>query len=398
VSTLSIPGLELKHRLGVGAHSSVYLAVRDEQRYAVKVVRGDAIQMVRLRREGSLLARVRHPSLPRILDVGEVDGMHYLVMEHVDGRTLAANLCETSRLPPDEVLRIARDLASVLAAVHEQGIVHCDLKPANILLPADQGPVRLIDFGFALQEQLTRASDTVAGTFLYMAPEQSGVLKRPVDGRADLYALGAVLFECATGAPPFSATDDIGELLRQHAVVLPKRVDDLVPGFPRAFAAIVAKLLAKDPDDRYVGARQLLGDLGRQTSLEATIAVGGHAVLGSSQETVVRERKLVGRDAELRSLRDAFAKAEARRGATVLVEGEPGAGKSRLVAELFRDLGARGALVFSAKCKKTDATPLLPLRNAIDDLVRGIDRLPVHERAAVAGGLCCGVTGWRLPP
>src|SRR5690606_34176036 len=135
-----------------------------------------------------------------------------------------------------------------LAAVHQVGLIHRDLKPQNIMVQPD-GRARLIDFGLAAMTE-AYAADTVIGTLAYAAPEQSGTLNRVVDARSDLYALGVVLVECATGRPPFTSPD-VGDLLWMHATVQAPDIRTLRPDLSPGLAAVVATLLAKDPDDRY---------------------------------------------------------------------------------------------------------------------------------------------------
>jgi len=140
-------------------------------------------------------------------------------------------------------------VADALAAAHRAGLTHRDVKPQNIMILPD-GRSKVIDFGLAARTAAVVADGAVAGTFAYSAPEQTGMLKRLVDGRSDLYSLGVVLFHAVTGRLPFTATD-VGELLRQHTVEAPPDVRDLRPEVSAGFAAIVTRLLAKDPDDRY---------------------------------------------------------------------------------------------------------------------------------------------------
>jgi serine/threonine protein kinase len=170
-----------------------------------------------------------------------------------------ADVLARERLAPEHAVRVALDLAEALIPVHRRGLVHRDVKPQNVLV-ADDGAARLIDFGLAMREQ--RGDPVTAGTLAYAAPEQSGMLKRPVDARSDLYSLGVVLFECLTGVPPFR-TDDVSELVRMHAVALPPDPSSMVAGVPPALSAIVAMLLAKDPDDRYQSSGSLAADLRR---------------------------------------------------------------------------------------------------------------------------------------
>jgi serine/threonine protein kinase len=201
-----------------------------------------------------MLASVDHPKMLSIHEVGSHQNRPYLVMDLVEGVALEAVL-EAGPLPPEAVIRLALDIIGPLAAAHQTGLVHRDLKPENIMVEPD-GTARLIDFGL-LARQATNRSGAVVGTLSYAAPEQSGTLKRPVDNRSDLYSLGVVLFRCLAGVLPFVAAE-VGDLLRMHAVARPPDLEELVPDLPPGLAATVAKLLAKDPEDRYQSGAELV--------------------------------------------------------------------------------------------------------------------------------------------
>src|ERR1019366_6325098 len=190
-----IPGVEIGAELGHGAYSVVYRARRGSTECALKLprVRGQWTKWVY--REAVALARIRHPGLPRVLEVGEAEGLPYLLMELVEGETLAQRL-RRGPLTLDLALDVGCQLADTLRAAHEVGLVHRDVKPRNIILE-NAGRVRLVDLGFATPAGTSAARDE-AGTRRYSAPEQFQAAGR-VDGRADLYALGRVLSECLTG-------------------------------------------------------------------------------------------------------------------------------------------------------------------------------------------------------
>src|SRR5262249_21269492 len=155
------------------------------------------------RREAALLACVNHPGVVAVHEVGQVDGRPYLVMDLVGGQTLADLLL---REPLDEAraVTIAAEVAEALAATHRAGLVHRDVKPRTMMILPD-GHAKLVDFGLAARTAEAPTDDLVAGTFAYSAPEQTGVLKRIVDHRSDLYSLGVVMFHCITGRLPYTA-------------------------------------------------------------------------------------------------------------------------------------------------------------------------------------------------
>ncbi|HEY6798102.1 MAG TPA: AAA family ATPase, partial [Kineosporiaceae bacterium] len=367
--------------LGRGAAARVFRVRRDgapgAPEYALKVLdpgaAGLAAGLAALRREAALLAGVDHPGLATIHEVGEDAGRPYVVMDLVEGRTLAAVLA-TGPMPPGQVIALARDLAGPLAAVHRHGLMHRDLKPDNIMM-LPHGRARLIDFGLAGRQSVT-GSPTAAGTLLYASPEQTGVLRRAPDHRCDLYSLGAVLFECLTGGPPFVA-DEVADLLRMHAAAPVPDLRELVPGIPPGLAEVVTTLLAKDPDDRYDGAVQLAADLVR---IER--APGGPFTprrVAPRWQGAARH-PLRGRSGDMARLTARWTAARAGEGGLWLVGGPTGVGTSRLVAELAALAEGEGALVLHGRAGADDAMPLAPLRVALQGHALRAQRLPPAER------------------
>ncbi len=250
-ATPPVGGRSLGPVIGEGAHSLVHRTRLRERDVAVKVSRAPAATgttALLFRMEATALARVNHPGFVEVYEsgVGE-DGRAYIVTELIQGQTLAERIARGA-LPEREALALAQRLAEALGALHRLGLVHRDIKPDNALLPSDGSGAKLVDLGLAFDP--TGGQQRAVGTFLYSAPEQTGMLKLPVDGRADLYALGAVLYECLTAQTPFAATD-LGELIRLHAVQPAPDVRSLAPDVSRGLSEVVARLLAKDPDDRY---------------------------------------------------------------------------------------------------------------------------------------------------
>ncbi|WP_030435667.1 diguanylate cyclase [Actinoplanes subtropicus] len=362
----AVPGVEVLGVLGRGASAVTYRVRRDGRDWAMKVY-ADAgagrSGLLALRREAALLTWVDHAGLTRVHEAGQAGGRAYMIMDLVEGRSLAAALA-AGPLPVAESVRVVRAVAEVLAAVHDVGLVHRDVKPQNIMLQPD-GRARLIDFGMVARNDV-EAGDTVAGTFLYAAPEQTGMIKRPVDGRSDLYALGGVLFHCLTGAPPFLA-HDAGALLRLHAATPAPALAEQRPDAPPALAAVVARLLAKDPDDRYRDARDLDADL---AALDGTADRPGDAPVAPGTDPLARPALLVGRDAQWRDLVGAWRRAKAGAGGSVLVTGVPGTGKSWLAEQVAAAAARDGGTVLRARCAP-DAAPLAAIRAAVEHFLAG---------------------------
>jgi predicted Ser/Thr protein kinase len=229
---------------GMGAVYRVFDRVLDKQ-VALKVVRTDDAS---LRGEVRLAQQVAHHNVCRTYDLESIDGQHYVKMEYIAGETLEQRLSSAGRLSITRAIEIVRAVAAGLAAAHARGIVHRDLKPANVMLADDR--VVLVDFGLA---QFEGATD-LAGTPGYMSPEQ--LAGRPIDARADLYALGCVAFEALTGEAPFG-TGTIREVTSRQSKGPPPDLRALRPDVPRWLASAVAALLARDPHARERGATLL---------------------------------------------------------------------------------------------------------------------------------------------
>ncbi|MFG2056136.1 protein kinase [Micromonospora sp. NPDC048930] len=241
--------------LGRGGMATVWRGVDERlgRPVAVKLLdRADAADpttLQRFDREARTAGRLTHPNIVAVHDVGTDDGVPYLVMELVDGTSLAA-LLAGGPLPIDQAVDVARQICDALAAAHAQGVVHRDIKPANILLTAT-GTVKVCDFGIARlthqqQADLT-APHTAIGTSAYMAPEQAS--GTAVDARTDLYALGCLLYAMLTGHPPFTGDNPLAVLWQhQHEPAPP--VASLRPDTPAHLDALIGHLLAKNPADR----------------------------------------------------------------------------------------------------------------------------------------------------
>ncbi len=251
--------------LGKGAAGTVFLARHraSGREVAVKLlheqVGADPVQRERFLREAQVCRRIQSPHVVAVLEARCEGPRGFLVMELVRGETLRDRILRGS-VPIPEVLRIALGVARGLEAAHAAGVIHRDVKPGNVLLTAEGG-VKVADFGLAkdaqAKEQLTRTRQGM-GTLAYLSPEQAQDSKR-VDARADLYSLGATLFHLATGRLPFTTPGM--EVLGDIFDVVPPPADELRPDCPPGLAALVASLLAKDPDDRPADAGVVVAEL-----------------------------------------------------------------------------------------------------------------------------------------
>ena len=251
---------EILDALGEGGMGMVY-RVRDRETaeiLALKLLRPeiarDPAMMERFKNELRLARRITHKNVCRIHDFNRVGDLAYLTMEYVDGESLRPYLRRAGRLTPERTIDLARQIAAGLGEAHAQGVVHRDLKPENVMLGRD-GLVKILDFGIARAlGSDTAATRTIAGTPEYMAPEQSQ--GKTVDQRADLYALGLILYECLTGRRAFSGATPVEVALKQlKERPLPPR--KLMADTPPHFEAIVMRCLEKEPARRFASAAEL---------------------------------------------------------------------------------------------------------------------------------------------
>jgi serine/threonine protein kinase len=259
---------EIESPIGVGGMGTVYRArdVELDEQVAIKTLRPELVTdetlVERFKTEIRLARRISHRNVVRTHDLGEWNGIYFLTMEYVEGLTVRDLLDQRGRLEVSSTLAIARQLAESLEVAHGQGVIHRDIKPQNMLLDAD-GVLKVMDFGVArLAERTSTLTEAglIIGTPSYMAPEQ--LLADSIDARADLYAVGVVLFECLTGRLPFEARSTIS-LVAKVLNDPPPPPLDLNVEIPPPLSGLVLDLLAKKPDDRVQSARELSERLAR---------------------------------------------------------------------------------------------------------------------------------------
>jgi len=377
---------QLLERIGEGGMGVVFRALdlTQSRPAAVKLLRPTVTSsyvedLIRFRREIDVVSTLRHPGVVALFEAGEHEGAPFIAMELLQGESLAGRLEREGRLGPVPTVEIALRLCETLQYVHGKGLLHGDLKPGNVFL-IGEGPrpeVKLLDFGLAQVMELGRlgAGDAAAGTFGYMSPEATGMVSKPVDERSDLYSLGALLYHLLAGRPPFEGRD-AGKLIHQQVAVMPAPPSEHAADIPPTLDAVVLRLLAKDPELRYQSARGLAHDLAR--------VLKGEPFTPGEQDPRVRisyRSRLVGRTRERERLQEAFERAENAAGSIVLIAGESGIGKSRLVDELRGRVVERGGLFVSGRCvDQENKVPYQPFRDALTELLHRLERLTPDAR------------------
>ena len=252
---LVIENYEILEKVGSGAMGAVYKArqISLNRIVALKILppnlAEDRKYIARFLREAKLAAKLSHPNIIYVIDVGESHGVYYYAMEYVEGRTLKQLVDEDGPLPEREAIRMALQVARALDHAYSYGIVHRDVKPANIMLTKD-GVVKLCDFGLAhrLDIHTHTARTTIAGTPHYIAPEQ--IRDEKVDIRADIYSLGATIYYLVTGRPPFTGKTTV-LVMTKHLYERPRPPRELNPAISRYMEAIILKCLRKNPAERF---------------------------------------------------------------------------------------------------------------------------------------------------
>lgn len=356
--------------LGEGAMGSVHLVadtLDDDGLLALKMIREGVLTQQRdklFRNEFAAMTQLRHPNVVEVYDFGTISGAgdHFFTMEFVDGKSLL-EACQ--RADPDEIHGYAVQICRALEYIHSQGFVHFDLKPDNIMV----GPgkvAKVMDFGLVEKGSFFQ-SRMLKGTVAYVAPEM--IRGGKIDHRLDLYSLGAVLFHVITGRILFPG-DTISDVLQRHLRDAPNLRDNLPRPIPAPILPILQRLLAKNPDDRYGSAAEVLADLERLlhagTTAESVDALAFYR-LGS---------RLVARDAQLGRLLDVFwervTEPRLNTPPVVLVAGKSGMGKSRLLQELRHEAQLNGVRFIHGACIQNGGQSYLPFAEILRNLVREI--------------------------
>ncbi|WNG44228.1 AAA family ATPase [Archangium minus] len=374
-------GYILHQQLHASHRSTLFRATRlsDQCPVILKLTTSDYLDRRRtleLRREYAIARRVEGEGIVRVLGLEEFPDRAALVLEDFGGISLRQLLDERGPLDVSTFLDFAVRISTALGHIHHHGVIHKDIKPQNIIVNPATGVLKITDFslavGLSLEVVPPELPTHLTGTLAYMAPEQTGRMNRGVDYRADFYALGATFFELLTDRRVFTTNAPL-ELLHAHVAQAPRSPRDLVPDVPECLAAIILKLLAKAPEDRYQSTWGLIADLRecqRQLREEGT---DRSFPLGTEDHShqFRPPQGLYGRDSDIALLTGTYARAATDRGQLLLISGPAGIGKSSLVNELYRVTAISRGLVAFGKCDQfLRSEPLDAVRQALQNLVR----------------------------
>jgi len=364
-------------KLGEGGKGVVYKA-RDtvlNRVVAVKMLKSEVLSeeaYPRLMREAQVVAKLNHPNIVSIHDIGKDGEKQFFVLEFVDGMSLRELLgtYPEGKCDIQTVLRISMDVCSALQYAHSQSVLHRDVKPENILI-TEEGIAKLMDFGLAkmLGQPSITQEGVIVGTVAYVAPEIA--LGKGADARSDLYSFGAVLFEMVTGRPPFTGEDPV-KIIFSHIHDYPVSPSRLNPKVPQALAECVMRLLEKEPGKRFQNSTDLLKALREiaEGYLREVLAPSRKpvVVVPSPRPLATKEVQLIDRVEEMSLLRETVDKAARGEGGLVFLYGEAGIGKTRLTRELSAYARLRGMRVLYGRCPalfRMDGVPPYVLWNEV---------------------------------
>ncbi|MFQ6028743.1 MAG: serine/threonine-protein kinase PknK, partial [Dehalococcoidia bacterium] len=380
---------EVKRFLGEGGKKSVYLAHdslldRDVAFALIKTEGLDQVSRTRITREAQAMGRLgSHPHIVTVFDLGEHEGQPYMVTELMGGGDVEGVVEDAPehRLPLEQAIGIAIETCRGLEFAHSRGIVHRDLKPGNVWLTGD-GVAKIGDFGLAVVIDRSRLTSEgmMVGTVSYMPPEQA--MGGEVTPRADLYSLGAMLYEMVTGRPPFLGDDSVA-IIGQHINTPPVAPTWHRPECPRPLESLILRLLAKDPSERPESASDVLAAL---EAVDLTVSAETSQTLDEAHALdSLAGGVFVGRQREMGELKAALEDALSGRGRLVTLVGEPGIGKTRTAQELATYAGLRSAQVLWGRCyEEQGMPPYWPWVQAIRSYVR--ERDPDQIRSEMGAG------------
>jgi serine/threonine protein kinase/serine phosphatase RsbU (regulator of sigma subunit) len=380
---------QILEKIGEGGMGVVYKGLNSQTKEVVAIktlketVNKNSETFIRFKKEAELLENLHHPNILKFIDFMEKEGRLYIITEYIQGRDLK-DIISSNELDLEEKVSLILQIARALDYVHSQGIIHRDIKPSNIIMNREK-VVKVLDFGVANLlnfQKLFQRKDGVVGSFAYMAPEQSGILKRNIDSRADLYSLGIMFYHLITGQLPYQA-QEVGELIHQHIAQIPIEPNERVRELSPIINKMILKLIRKDPDDRYQTAFGLAEDIEIYVKLSEEQKKTFYLELAKKDrlKNLNYRTRLVGRKRELRYLLDHLNHTVLNKGAVSMIIGKSGMGKSRLVSELQKFSGSKNAFYIPVSSgQRNQNQPYYPLLESVRRILEMISKLPENQR------------------
>jgi serine/threonine protein kinase/AraC-like DNA-binding protein len=334
--------------------------------------------LIRFRIEVNAVSELSHRNITSIIETGELIEVLYVVMEYFPCISLHEALKNRS-FTTEQTIDCVRQISSALECLHGSSIIHRDLKPANVLV--DNETVKLTGFGLAHIREFNESIpfEEIKKSFMYLSPEQCGILKRPIDERSDLYSLGVIFFQLLTGTVPFEGPD-ICSIIHQQIARIPDPPGLRNPGVPSLLDRIVLKLLDKEPENRYQSARGLISDLDRYIA-------GEHEFILGLDDRITRlsyRTRLIGREREMSQLNEIVNDLASGTGSVYFIAGEGGSGKSRLIEELKSTVFANDFILAGGTCSiQSNKIPNAPIKDALDEFMVNFHNLSEEERRSM---------------
>ncbi len=362
---------------------------QEDRMVMVKLLKADVCQhssegLYRYRKLMRELVGIRHPELCTIYDYVECNGRDYVVTQW-EKCELLSNM-QAGTWSVERSLCTVQALSRGLDMAHQHGILHGLLNPESVLIRFnDKTPiVKVTNFGLGLLLDLTHihTKKDIRRIFGYLAPEQSGILRKPIDARSDIYSLGILFYELLVGAPPYES-EDINELISEHIAHEPARLHDRNTAVTEILERIVFKLIAKDPEDRYQTLAGLSADLDEYQRMQKEGVPQIEFEVGRNDRALKLSfaTRLIGREAELDRLRSRLWELKKNKGSICFISGEPGSGKTRMLNELRADVHRLGGLFISGKCYQYESgSPFKALSTALESYVEKVRRLNPADR------------------
>ncbi|MCX7746361.1 MAG: diguanylate cyclase [Clostridia bacterium] len=381
-----------KDLIGEGGMSKVWLAEDTVQKVdvAVKILKKNVTSSrvddkIRFRNESMTVSRLNIPSIAKVIEIGEDGDDSFIVMEYIKGKSLFKLLEEGKEFSLDETLEISIKIAEALKHIHNANIVHRDLKPGNIIIDYatnenERFDLKLIDFGLAqVKEFNEKDTNELIGTLSYMSPEQSGIIKRNIDERSDLYALGIMIYQLLTKKLPFEASH-VNSIIHQQIAKVPDNPSKINPSIPVILDKLVIKLLEKEPERRYQSALGLISDLEKVRNGVTDFVLG----LDDKIVKLNYRTQLIGREEELEKLKLIYQNASIENGNICFINGEAGQGKTRLVEEFRNYIESENGVFIDAKCfSGNNKIPFGPFKDVLDIYIKQFEKYPIEKKQQI---------------